>query len=104
MVHPLLGSSLISPLPPPLRFCNNKIVRACGLLLADYSSNSELTNHAVLKMLYCIAVKMKMAPLLYHSTMFQTFHAILAEPPGPRIKVLLANYVQLLLLVLKVQV
>ena len=69
------------------RFSNNKIVRVYTLVLADYSTNEEAINHAVLKMLYRIAVQLKMSPLLYQISIFRTFMAILNEPPTSRLKV-----------------
>lgn len=69
------------------RFANNKIVRSYSLVLADYSTNQDITNHAVVKMLYRISVQLKMAPLLYHVSIFRTFMNILSDPPVPRLKV-----------------
>ena len=69
------------------RFCTNKLVRVYSLVLADYSTNQDSTNHAVVKMLYRIAVQLKMAPLLYQISVFRTFLAILSEPSAPRFKV-----------------
>ena len=69
------------------RFSNNKIIRAYSIVLADYNTNSDAINHAVVKMLYRIAVQLKMAPLLYQITIFSTFLEILSEPPVPRMKV-----------------
>ena len=55
--------------------------------MADYRHNSERVNHAVVKMLYRIAVQLKMQPLLYHISIFRTLLAILQEPPANRYKV-----------------
>jgi len=58
-----------------------------SLLLEDYSVNSDLTNNAAMKLLYSIASDLKMAPLLYHISIFTTLMAILNEPRVPRYKV-----------------
>ena len=70
------------------RFSNNKIVRAYCLVLADYRSNSDQINHAVVKMLHQIAVDLKMAALLYQISALRTMQAILSEPPTTRYKVI----------------
>lgn len=70
------------------RFSNNKIVRAYCLVLSDYSKNADSVNHAVVKMLYRIAVQLKMHPLLYQVSVFRTLLAILQEPSTNRYKVL----------------
>lgn len=69
------------------RFANNKIVRVYSLVLADFSKNTDLTNHAVVKMLYRISVQLNMTPLLYQISIFRTLLAILSEPPVPRLQV-----------------
>lgn len=69
------------------RFANNKIVRVYSLVLANYKSNSDVLNHAVVKMLYTIAVKHEMTPMLYQISIFRIFSNILNEPPLPRYKV-----------------
>lgn len=69
------------------RFANNKIVRVYGLVLVDFSKNTDLTNHAVVKMLYRISVQLNMTPLLYQISIFRTLLAILSEPPAPRLQV-----------------
>lgn len=68
-------------------FATNKIVRAYCLVLADYAKNSDSVNHAVVKMLYRIAVQLKMHPLLYQISVFRTLLAILQEPPTNRYRV-----------------
>ena len=70
-----------------VRFSNNKIVRAYCLILSNYRNNSSTLNHAVVKMLYRIAVDMKMTPLLYQISIFRIFLSILQEPPSPRVHV-----------------
>lgn len=74
-----------------LRFSNNKIVRAYCLVLADYSRNSDSVNHAVIKMLYRIAVQLKMSPLLYQISVFRTLNEILHEPQTTKYKVICAD-------------
>lgn len=76
-----------------LRFTNNKIVSAYALVLASYSTNSEELNHAVVKMLYRVAVKHSTAPMLYHITVFNTMMSILQEPPVHRFKVITVLHV-----------
>lgn len=79
------------------RFANNKIVRVYSLVLADYHSNGDTTNNAVVKMLYHISSDLKMVPLLYHISVFRTLLAIMNEPPAPRFKVQKIDYISHLL-------
>ncbi len=69
------------------RFANNKIVRSYCLVLKEYRKNSEAVNHAVVKMLYRIAIQLKMAPLLYQISIFRTLQSIMEEPTSSRFKV-----------------
>ena len=56
-------------------------------MLSSYSTNSEDLNHAIVKMLYRIAVKHSMAAMLYQISVFKTMLSILQEPPVSRFKV-----------------
>lgn len=62
-------------------------MRAYSLVLADYASNGDTINHAVVKMLYRLAVQLDMKPLLYQMSIFKIFQQILEDPPTPRMKV-----------------
>ncbi|KAL5509288.1 hypothetical protein EMCRGX_G004628 [Ephydatia muelleri] len=67
-----------------MRFCHNRAVHAYCLVLKDYRTNPDHINHAVVKMLFRIAVEMKMGPLLYQLSVFRTMQAILHEPAVPK--------------------
>ena len=57
------------------------------MVLADYRTNSDTINHAVVKMLHRVSVDLKMAPLLYQLSVFTTMQNILHEPTTGRYKV-----------------
>ena len=57
------------------------------MVLADYRTNSDTINHAVVKMLHRVSVHLKMAPLLYQLSVFRTMQSILHEPTTGRYKV-----------------
>ena len=69
------------------RFATNKIVHSYCLVLKEYRNNSESVNHAIVKMLYRIAVHLNMAPLLYQISVFRTLQSVLDEPTSNRVKV-----------------
>ena len=71
------------------RFANNKIIRVYSLVLANYKTNSDQLNHAVIKMFYNIAVKHDMLPMFFQITLFQIFLHILEEPVLRRYEVTL---------------
>ena len=57
------------------------------MVLADYRTNPDTINHAVVKMLHRVSVDLKMTPLLYQLSVFRTMQAILHEPATGRYKV-----------------
>ncbi|XP_019854658.1 PREDICTED: protein timeless homolog [Amphimedon queenslandica] len=65
-------------------FANNKIVQVYSLALANYKSNTDELNHAVIKMLHTISIKHEMMPMLFQMSLFRIFSDILDEPPLPR--------------------
>ena len=67
------GSSLF------FRFAGNKILQKYCYLLSFHATNSDCTNHCIVKMLHRIAVSLKLAPLLYQVTLFKTFQEILSS-------------------------
>lgn len=71
------------------RFANNKIVRVYSLVLENYRTNSDELNHAVVKMLYTIAIKHEMTPMLFQISLFRIFSKILDEPPLRRYQVII---------------
>ena len=70
------------------RFANSHVVKTYCYLLKDYRSNSDITNHCVVKMLHRIAFQLKMSPLLYQLQVFKIFQSIMNEPATSRMKVL----------------
>ena len=62
------------------------------MVLADYRTNPDTINHAVVKMLHRVSVDLKMAPLLYQLSVFRTMQAILHEPATGRYKVCVSHY------------
>ena len=85
--HSIIPLSSPTSSTPHNRFSNNKIVRAYSMVLADYRTNSDTINHAVVKMLHRVSVHLKMAPLLYQLSVFRTMQSILHEPTTGRYKV-----------------
>ena len=71
-------------------------MRAYCLVLTDYTTNSDAVNHAVVKMLYRLAVRLKMSPLLYQISVFRTLNDILHEPLTTRYKVTYITMYQIL--------
>ncbi|XP_019855568.1 PREDICTED: protein timeless homolog isoform X1 [Amphimedon queenslandica] len=65
-------------------FANDKIVQVYSLALANYKSNTDGLNHAIIKMLHTISIKHEMMPMLFQMSLFRIFSDILDEPPLPR--------------------
>lgn len=63
-----------------MRYAHPNCVRSCRLLLRYYRTNSPSTNHAIVKLLYRIAVDLKMKPMFYNLGYFLLFENILDDP------------------------
>ncbi|CAB0002894.1 unnamed protein product [Nesidiocoris tenuis] len=55
------------------------MVKVCNTLLNSYDTNSETTNHCVVKMLYRIAFECKLPAMLFQASLFIKFRDILAN-------------------------
>lgn len=62
------------------RYAHPNVIRSYRQLLKLYRSNSECTNHAIVRMLYRIAVNLKMVPMFYNLGYFVLFEQILDDP------------------------
>lgn len=67
---------------------NHKIVRACGLALRNYETNSTQTNHCIVKLLHRIAFDCKMYAMVFQASIFRSFQRIYAAKDMPQFKVL----------------
>ncbi|XP_060714550.1 protein timeless homolog [Tachysurus vachellii] len=77
------------------RFANPNIVRPYLVLLRSYSTNTPHTNHCIARMLYRVAVDLKMDALLFQLSVFHLFNKIFTDPAASAYKELLtfAKYV-----------
>lgn len=57
----------------------SKVIQNMCYLLGFHATNSDLTNHCLAKMIYRIAVKLKLAPLFYQIRVFLIFQEILSS-------------------------
>ena len=73
ITYPVCGSTLA------FRFAGSKILQKYCYLLSFHATNSDHTNHCIVKMLHRVAVNLKLAPLLYQVTLFKTFQEILSS-------------------------
>ncbi|XP_076297468.1 circadian regulator timeout [Lasioglossum baleicum] len=65
------------------RFANMKVVKAMGILLAQFDKNTDEVNHYVNKMLHRIAWECKMPGMMFQASMFRAFQRILdSKYPG----------------------
>jgi len=71
----------------PQRFANAHVVKTYCYLLKEYRTNTDHTNHCIIKMLHRIAFQLKMSPLLYQLSVFRIFQSIFDEPDTSRMKV-----------------
>nr|WAM46971.1 protein timeless 2 [Chrysoperla nipponensis] len=62
------------------RFARPKVIEACGLALKQFDTNTEYTNHCIVKLLHRIAFDCKMPTMLFQATIFRTFQRILDNP------------------------
>ncbi|CAG2111454.1 unnamed protein product [Medioppia subpectinata] len=62
------------------KYCHRNVVRNYCLLLRSYETNSDETNHCLLKMLHRIAFDCKMHAMLFQASLFRTFQRILSDP------------------------
>ncbi|XP_017783660.1 PREDICTED: protein timeless homolog, partial [Nicrophorus vespilloides] len=78
-----------------MRLANPRIVRACGLALSNFSKNSALTNHCIIKLLHRIAFDCSMSTMLFQVSIFRIFERIYEEKVLPQNKemVKFASYV-----------
>ncbi|XP_027203833.2 protein timeless homolog [Dermatophagoides pteronyssinus] len=63
-----------------MRYAHPNVVRACRILLKNYRTNSLATNHAIVRMLYRLAVNLKMKPMFYNLNFFIIFEQIMDDP------------------------
>ncbi|KAM9444217.1 protein timeless homolog [Clarias gariepinus] len=77
------------------RFANPNIVRPYLVLLRTYSTNTSHTNHCIARMLYRVAVDLKMDALLFQLSVFHLFNKIFTDPAASAYKELVtfAKYV-----------
>ncbi|KAF5908745.1 protein timeless, partial [Clarias magur] len=77
------------------RFANPNIVRPYLVLLRTYSTNTLHTNHCIARMLYRVAVDLKMDALLFQLSVFHLFNKIFTDPAASAYKELVtfAKYV-----------
>ncbi|KAK1799792.1 hypothetical protein P4O66_006313 [Electrophorus voltai] len=62
------------------RFANPNIIHPFLLLLRSYATNTAHTNHCIVRMLYRLAVDLKMEALLFQLSVFYLFNKILSDP------------------------
>ena len=62
------------------RYTHPNVVRTFSLLLQNYQSNGDQTNHCIIKMLHRIAWDCKMHAMLFQLSLFRTFQIILSDP------------------------
>ena len=62
------------------KYCVPPIVCNFALLLRNYATNSDQTNHCLIKMLHRIAFDSKMHAMLFQTSLFRTFQRILSDP------------------------
>ncbi|KAK3512612.1 hypothetical protein QTP70_018623 [Hemibagrus guttatus] len=77
------------------RFANPNIVQPYLVLLRSYSTNTPHTNHCIARMLYRVAVDLKMDALLFQLSVFHLFNKIFTDPAASAYKELVtfAKYV-----------
>ncbi|KAJ3665891.1 hypothetical protein Zmor_001356 [Zophobas morio] len=77
------------------RLTHPKIVRACGLALRDFQSNSINTNNCIIKLLHRIAFDCKMYVMVFQVSIFRTFQKIYANKDFPEYRELVkfATYI-----------
>ncbi|KAI5614487.1 protein timeless-like isoform X1 [Silurus asotus] len=77
------------------RFANSNIVRPYLVLLRSYSTNTAHTNHCIARLLYRVAVDLKMDALLFQLSVFHLFNKIFMDPAASAFKELVtfAKYV-----------
>ncbi|XP_060766710.1 protein timeless homolog [Neoarius graeffei] len=68
------------------RFANPNVVQPYLVLLRSYSTNTPHTNHCIARMLYRIAVDLKMDALLFQLSVFHLFNKIFADPAASAYK------------------
>lgn len=62
------------------RFSTWKVVRAYGILLRDFQTNSSFINHCIVKMLHRIAWDCAIPAMLFQASIFRTFQRLLNYP------------------------
>lgn len=67
---------------------HQKIVRACGLALRNYETNSAQANHCIVKLLHRIAFDCKMYSMVFQASIFRSFQKIYEAKDMPQFKVL----------------
>ncbi|XP_018561954.1 protein timeless homolog [Anoplophora glabripennis] len=77
------------------RLPHPKIVRACGLALARFETNSVNTNHCIVKLLHRIAFDCKMYVMVFQVSIFRSFQRIfqMKELPQNNELVTFATYI-----------
>lgn len=69
------------------RLAHPKIVRACGLALRDFQTNSINTNNCIIKLLHRIAFDCKNYVMVFQVSIFRTFQKIYANKDFPQYRV-----------------
>ncbi|XP_074037876.1 circadian regulator timeout [Leptinotarsa decemlineata] len=77
------------------RLPHPKIIKACGLALRTFETNSVNTNHCILKLLHRIAFDCKMYVMVFQLSIFRTFQKIMSLKDAPQHKELIkfATYI-----------
>ncbi|KAL1505673.1 hypothetical protein ABEB36_005179 [Hypothenemus hampei] len=77
------------------RLPNPKIIKACGLGLKNFDSNSFYTNHCIVKLLHRIAFDCKMYVMVFQLSIFRTFQKVFLMKELPQYKELVkfATYI-----------
>ena len=73
------------------RLTATKVIQNLCYLLSFHATNADHTNHCLAKIIFRIAFKLKLAPLFYQISVFNTFQEILSSPSS-RYKVSRAKY------------
>ncbi|XP_067687307.1 protein timeless homolog [Haliotis asinina] len=63
-----------------LTFSKPDILKAYGILLADFEKNSDHTNHCIIKMLHRVAFDLGYTAMVFQASMFRVFQKVLLGP------------------------
>ncbi|XP_046584148.1 LOW QUALITY PROTEIN: protein timeless homolog [Haliotis rubra] len=63
-----------------LTFSKPEILKAYGILLADFEKNSDHTNHCIIKMLHRVAFDLGYTAMVFQASVFRVFQKVLLGP------------------------